>query len=63
MDRGAARIALAVDAGGRLIGVVTDGDMRRALLGGRDLADPVAPVLTRGYFSVTLGEAAPTSSS
>ena len=56
VDRGAARIALAVDADGRLTGVVTDGDLRRALLGGHDLTDPVAPVLTRRYLSVTLGD-------
>ena len=56
VDRGAARIALAVDADGRLTGVVTDGDLRRALLGGTDLQDPVAPVLTRRYLSVTTGD-------
>lgn len=53
VDRGAARIALAVDAEGRLTGVVTDGDLRRALLGGTDLHAPVTPVLTRRYLSVT----------
>ena len=53
VDRGAARIALAVDADGRLTGVVTDGDLRRALLRGTALTDPVAPVLTRRYLSVT----------
>lgn len=53
VDRGAARIALAVDTEGRLIGVVTDGDLRRALLRGVDLTDPVAPILTRRYLSVT----------
>ena len=56
VDRGAARIALAVDADGRLTGVVTDGDLRRALLLGTDLKDPVAPVLTRRYLSVTPDE-------
>jgi dTDP-glucose pyrophosphorylase len=53
VDRGAARIALATDADGRLTGVVTDGDLRRALLAGTNLTDPVAPVLTRRYLSVT----------
>jgi dTDP-glucose pyrophosphorylase len=52
VDRGAARIALAVDADGRLTGVVTDGDLRRALLRGTALTDPVAPVLTRAFLSV-----------
>ena len=53
VDRGAARIALAVDHTGRLTGVVTDGDLRRALLAGAALTDPVAPILTRRYLSVT----------
>jgi len=53
VDRGAARIALAVDDQGRLTGVVTDGDLRRALLRGTALTDPVAPVLTRTYLAVT----------
>ena len=56
VDRGAARIALAVDTDGRLTGVVTDGDLRRALLRGVDLKDPVAPILTRRYLSVTPGD-------
>ncbi len=56
VDRGAARIALAVDPDGRLTGVVTDGDLRRALLGGTALDDPVAPVLTRRFLSVTPGD-------
>ena len=56
VDRGAARIALAVDPDGHLTGVVTDGDLRRALLGGMGLGDPVAPVLTRRYLSMTVGD-------
>ncbi len=56
VDRGAARIALAVGPDGRLTGLVTDGDLRRALLGGTDLTDPVEPVLTRRYLSVTLAD-------
>jgi dTDP-glucose pyrophosphorylase len=56
VDRGAARIALAVGPDGRLVGVVTDGDLRRALLGGAALTDPVAPVLTRSYLAVDTTE-------
>lgn len=56
VDRGAARIALAVDLSGRLAGVVTDGDLRRAILGGSSLTDPVAPVLTRRYVSLPTTE-------
>lgn len=56
VDRGAARIALAVDPAGRLSGVVTDGDLRRAILGGAALTDPLGPSLTRRYVSVTPGD-------
>jgi D-glycero-alpha-D-manno-heptose-7-phosphate kinase len=40
-------IALVVDADQRLLGVLTDGDVRRALLGGRSLDDPIALVMSR----------------
>ena len=52
LDRGAVRISLAVDGDGRLIGVATDGDIRRALLGGATLDTPLGPALTRGFVSV-----------
>jgi dTDP-glucose pyrophosphorylase/CBS domain-containing protein len=52
VDRGAARIALAVTPDGRLTGVVTDGDLRRAILNGAALTDPLAPALTRRFVSV-----------
>jgi dTDP-glucose pyrophosphorylase len=51
VDRGAARIALAVDRDGLLVGVVTDGDLRRAILGGASLTDPVAPSITRRFVA------------
>jgi dTDP-glucose pyrophosphorylase len=51
LDRGAFRIALAVADDGRLVGVVTDGDVRRALLGGTSLDDPLEPWLTREFVS------------
>ncbi len=53
VDRGAAGIALATDEAGRLVGVATDGDLRRALLAGTPLDGPLAPVLNRA--AVTLG--------
>jgi dTDP-glucose pyrophosphorylase len=56
LDAGAGQIALAVAADGRLAGVVTDGDLRRALLAGADLDAPVGPILTREYVSVRSGE-------
>jgi dTDP-glucose pyrophosphorylase len=52
VDRGAARIALAVAPDGTLTGVVTDGDLRRAILGGAALTDPLAPALTRRFVAV-----------
>jgi dTDP-glucose pyrophosphorylase len=53
LDRGASQIALAVDPSGRLAGVVTDGDVRRALLRGAALDDALAPHLTRRPETVT----------
>jgi dTDP-glucose pyrophosphorylase len=54
VDMGTSRIALAVDADGRLVGVVTDGDLRRALLRGADLDDPLAPALTREFVALSM---------
>lgn len=56
LDRGAGRIALGVDAAGRLTGVVTDGDVRRALLAGAALDSPLASILTRDPIAVGPGE-------
>lgn len=56
VDRGANGITLAVDAGGRLVGVATDGDLRRALLSGADLDDPVGPTLNRNPVSLRTGQ-------
>lgn len=43
IDRNELKIALAVDAEGRLLGTVSDGDVRRALLDGATLDDPISP--------------------
>ena len=48
-------IGLVVDEGSRLLGLVTDGDIRRALLGGRDLSDGIDDVMTRQPRTVPLG--------
>ena len=45
IDRGGNQIAFVVDDG-RLVGSLTDGDVRRALLTGRDLHDSVDPHVT-----------------
>ncbi len=57
VDRGAAGIALAVDEAGRLVGVATDGDLRRALLGGIDLASPLHPVLNTDFVAMGRNQA------
>ena len=49
---GGANISLAVDNEGVLLGIVTDGDVRRALLAGRQLADPVEDFIQRRPFTV-----------
>ncbi|WP_299022964.1 nucleotidyltransferase family protein [uncultured Tepidimonas sp.] len=45
IDRGAKRIALVVDESGRLLGTVTDGDVRRGILRHLSLDAPVAEVM------------------
>lgn len=47
IDRGGIRVALVTDADDRLRGLVTDGDIRRALLRQLPLSTPVAGVMTR----------------
>jgi dTDP-glucose pyrophosphorylase/CBS domain-containing protein len=51
IDRGAAQVAL-VRESDRLIGIVTDGDVRRALLRGELLDTPVANVMRRDFRSL-----------
>jgi dTDP-glucose pyrophosphorylase/CBS domain-containing protein len=45
VDRGACGIALVVDQERRLLGTITDGDVRRAILAGKDLESPVSVLL------------------
>lgn len=47
IDRNGKGIALVVDERRRLLGTVTDGDIRRAMLAGFDLADPVQALRER----------------
>ncbi len=55
IDRGASGIALAVDGGGRLQGVVTDGDLRRSLLRGTTLEEPLAGTLNTSFVALHRG--------
>jgi len=45
MDRAARQILLVTDGDGRLLGTVTDGDVRRALLEGVNLREPVERIM------------------
>ena len=55
IDGGAAEVALALDDVGRLLGILTDGDVRRALLRGAALDDPVEDHLTISPITVPTG--------
>ncbi len=52
MDESAAEICLVVDGEGRLVGTLTDGDVRRALLTGADLDTPLSPHMERRFVAV-----------
>ncbi len=52
LETGAAGIALVVRADNCLIGAITDGDVRRALLEGASLSDPVMGYATTGFLKV-----------
>lgn len=49
IDRGAAQIALVVDGNHRLIGTLTDGDIRRAMLRNESLQTPAMSVMSKNF--------------
>ena len=53
LERGAVGIALIVAPDGRLVGTLTDGDIRRALLRGVALDAPLSPHMHRDYTFVS----------
>lgn len=55
IDRGALAICCLVDAENRLQGVLTDGDIRRALIAGRPLTAPALDVATTSPHTVVAG--------
>jgi dTDP-glucose pyrophosphorylase/predicted transcriptional regulator len=55
LDNGAAQIVLVVDANDRLLGTLTDGDTRRALLRGVTLDVPVSTIMNSMPRSVSVG--------
>lgn len=56
IDRGGMQIALVVDGNGRLKGTVTDGDVRRGVLRGIKLDEPVSTVMNADAVSVPANE-------
>lgn len=55
LEAGSVEIALVVDAERRLAGLMTDGDVRRALLGGASLETPALEHMQRRFTAVTSG--------
>ncbi len=55
IDAGAVEIALVVDEQRRLLGTVSDGDVRRALLRGATFADPLDDVIHRTPITAPVG--------
>lgn len=56
IERSAEKIALVVDDEKKLLGTVTDGDVRRAILRGAQLVDPVSNVMNRQPHIGRIGE-------
>ena len=52
IDKGASQIALVVDAEHRLLGTLTDGDIRRGLIHGKTLESRVEEVMHREFLSI-----------
>lgn len=57
IDAGSVELAVVVDGEGGVLGTVSDGDIRRALLGGASLADPVDAHVQRDFTWVGPGTA------
>jgi dTDP-glucose pyrophosphorylase len=57
IDASRAKIVLVVDDAGRLIGSVTDGDVRRGILIGKTLQSPVGEIMNTAPLALSEGEA------
>ncbi len=55
INNGDSQVALVLDGHQRLIGTVTDGDVRRGLLKGKTLTDNVELIMNKDFCSVTSG--------
>lgn len=49
LDRGGKGVAAVIDDAQRMVGIVTDGDIRRYILHGRDLNQPVSETMNRDF--------------
>lgn len=49
------KIALIVENNDELMGTITDGDIRRAILGRKDLKTPAKDIMNKDFFSVEVG--------
>lgn len=56
IDNGAVQIALVVDSRSVLLGTLTDGDIRRALLHGESLVSPVENFMNQAFRSCSIGD-------
>src|SRR5512146_1905804 len=52
LEKGSLEVALMIDESGRLVGIMTDGDIRRALIRGSSVDDRVADHMQRNFVSV-----------
>jgi dTDP-glucose pyrophosphorylase len=52
LERGASEIALVVDESDLLMGLMTDGDIRRAMLGGASIDAPLQPFMRKQFTAV-----------
>lgn len=55
LDKGGVEIVLVLEPSGRLLGTVTDGDIRRALLAGASLESPIDALAHREFTAVEVG--------
>jgi CBS-domain-containing membrane protein len=55
LDGSRLQIVLVADETGKLAGIATDGDLRRAILDGGDLARPISEAMTTDFFTVAEG--------
>jgi dTDP-glucose pyrophosphorylase len=55
LERSNTQICLVINDGGQMLGTLTDGDIRRALLAGAQLNSPLAPHVVRDFISIAPG--------